>query len=94
MSNDYIACLERPWREPKNIPVGWQRIQDAPRNGDLIWLWDGMRLERPVIGWYDNREESGRFPWRFLDRDREINGFSESYPLCFWRPVEVPPNAE
>ena len=46
MSNDYIACLERPWREPKNIPVGWQRIQDAPRNGELIWLWDGMRLER------------------------------------------------
>lgn len=68
-------------------PVGWRDISTAPKDGaQFLSMQDDWG---PFVTW---RDDTRNYPWRFLDRDNEFNGFRDGeHGPTAWMPLPAAP---
>lgn len=71
----------------------WISVKDElPDLYDLVW-WKEKSPHTRVhgsyyIGWLTEEENH---PFKFIDGDRDVNGYSKDHPPDYWMPLPEPP---
>lgn len=84
----------------------WLPIESAPKDGTMILLADRLDRHSPYVGWWDDKTDGPKYPWKFIDGNNlfqvdeegdrwllEPNG-ARPGNFTHWMPLPEPPQSD